>query len=1024
MPSECPSAQLCEMLCAEQRSHWQRGDRVPAETYLAQAPSLAADPDRAVELVYNEVVLREELGEQPQLEEYVRRFPHLADSLQRLFAVHEALGSQKLFAGDTGQPPATPAPTEGGPTAWPTVAGYEILGVLGRGGMGVVYKARQKGLDRLVALKMVSAAAAGPEELARFRREAEAIARLQHPNIVQVHEVGETPSGPYYSMEFVDGGTLVQRLAGTPQPSRAAAGLLATLARAMHAAHRQRVVHRDLKPANVLLTADGVPKISDFGLAKWLAGSGKSSDGAGPTRTGDILGTPSYMAPEQTAGRSGRITPTADVYALGAILYEMLTGRPPFLAETPLETMDQVRTQEPVPPRRLQPKLPKDLETICLQCLHKEPDRRYPSALALAKDLERFLAGEPVRARPVGPLGRLARWCRRRPLVATLVTVSVLFLAGDLASVTYLVFEKEAQRIRTQEQLERITAGYRLARDAVDDSFTVVSEEDLLNEPALQPLRKKLLERSLTYYREFLRQREGDPELREELARIHFRVAFITDQIGSKEEALEAYRQALAVYEQMLQADPRNNHLRGEIAVTHNHIGIVLRQLGRPAEAAAAYRQGLVLREQLVRAEPRSNRWAYALAQSCNNLGNLARTQGQPAEAMRLLRRSNEILTQLAAANPISRDLQVDLAKSHANLGMLHRDAGEGAEALAALKKAHAVFAVVARDLPKVWEHQMNLAISWSDLATAYAATDALQDAVQANEKSRDLWLKLIEAGPQVTEYRSGLAVACANLGDVYQDLDSPKDALASYEQALDALEKLAKAQPTVSRFRYNLGFTYANAARALAAEQPEKALAWAQRAQALCQEVLKAEPNAADFAAGPGRAAYAQGKALRQLGRRQEAAAAFQRAATAERALLEKVPTRQQIRRWVSMDYEGLAGVNRELGRPTEAAAAALERQKLWPRSAAELYGVARELALCVPLVDQDRGVLTEDEKKALRGRHADQAMAALRQAVANGFGDAGRLRKDPDLEPLRAREDFQKLVAEVEEKAKTPAK
>ena len=210
MPSECPPAQLCEMLCAEQRSRWQRGDRVPAETYLAQAPSLAADPDRAVELVYNEVVLREENGEQPQLDEYVRRFPHLAEGLQRLFAVHEALGSRKLFAvGDTGHPPATPAPADGGPAAWPAVPGYEILGVLGRGGMGVVYQARQLKAQRLVALKMIrSVEHASPQDRLRFQIEAEAVARLQHPNIVQLYEVGELRGQPYFSQEFCDGGTL------------------------------------------------------------------------------------------------------------------------------------------------------------------------------------------------------------------------------------------------------------------------------------------------------------------------------------------------------------------------------------------------------------------------------------------------------------------------------------------------------------------------------------------------------------------------------------------------------------------------------------------------------------------------------------------------------------------------------------------------------------------------------------------------------------------------------------------------
>ena len=269
--------------------------------------------------------------------------------------------------------------------------------VLGRGGMGVVYKARDRRLNRPVALKMLLAGAyARPDELERFLREAEAEAALRHANIVQVYDVGDLDGRPYFTMEFVEGGSLAQKLAGTPLPAGQAAALLATLAEAVQAAHDGGIVHRDLKPANVLLTADGTPKISDFGLARRL------DDGAGLTQSGATLGTPSYMAPEQARGETQRSVPAADVYALGAILYEMLTGRPPFRAETAAETIRQVVEEEPVPPSRLNAKVPRDLETICLKCLHKEPHRRYASAAALAEDLHRFQRGEPIAARPAG----------------------------------------------------------------------------------------------------------------------------------------------------------------------------------------------------------------------------------------------------------------------------------------------------------------------------------------------------------------------------------------------------------------------------------------------------------------------------------------------------------------------------------------------------------------------------------------------------------------------------------------------
>jgi WD40 repeat protein len=322
----------------------------------------------------------------------------------------------------------------------PTVAGYEILAELGRGGMGVVYKARQVTLGRVVALKMILAGGhAGEADLARFRTEAEAIARLQHPNIVQIHEVGEHEGLPFFSLEFCGGGSLQKKSAGAPMQPKEAAPLVETLARAMQAAHDRGIIHRDLKPANVLLAEDGMPKITDFGLAKKL-------DTPGATSTGVIMGTPSYMAPEQAGGKNRAVGPPADVYALGAILYELLTGRPPFKAPTAVDTLIQVVTDDPVPVRRLQPKVPRDLETICHKCLRKEPGQRYASAKALAEDLRRFLAGVPILARPIGSLERGIKWTLRRPALAALVAVSCL------ATVTLVVVILDANVRLTRER--------------------------------------------------------------------------------------------------------------------------------------------------------------------------------------------------------------------------------------------------------------------------------------------------------------------------------------------------------------------------------------------------------------------------------------------------------------------------------------------------------------------------------------------------------------------------------------------
>ena len=331
------------------------------------------------------------------------------------------------------------------------VPGYEILKELGRGGMGVVYQARHVQLDRVVALKMVLAGAhAGPDDLVRFRTEAEAVARLTHPNIVQIHEIGEHEGKPFFSLELVSGGSLHDKLDGTPLPAQEAAQLVQTLARAIHVAHQRNVIHRDLKPANVLLTEDGTPKITDFGLAKKL-------DEASQTQSGAIMGTPSYLAPEQAGDKQLPISPATDVYALGAILYECLTGRPPFKAATAMDTVLQVISNEPVAPRQLQPRTPRDLETICLKCLQKEPAKRYQSAEELADDLQRWSNDEPIVARRVGAWERCVKWMKRRPALASLLLVSfaaalaLLILAGFL----WRNAEQRAKAVQDLEQARR-----------------------------------------------------------------------------------------------------------------------------------------------------------------------------------------------------------------------------------------------------------------------------------------------------------------------------------------------------------------------------------------------------------------------------------------------------------------------------------------------------------------------------------------------------------------------------------------
>jgi serine/threonine protein kinase/formylglycine-generating enzyme required for sulfatase activity len=452
---------LVELVHADLEYRLKAGEAARVESYLERYPELAADGDAVAGLIAAEYALRRRTEPELSTAEYLERFPQ-----------HRQTVAERLHSAATVKPPTREVPPKPG---LPRLPGYEVVDELGRGGMGVVYRARQTELDRLVALKMIRAGAhAEAEEVARFLAEARAVARLRHAHIVHIYEVGEYEGQPFFSMEYVEGTTLARQLNGTPLPGQEAAQLVETLARAIDAAHQAGVVHRDLKPANILLqrttTTDGtdgtdrdksgnlssvlsvssvvdfLPKITDFGLAKRL------DEATGQTQSGAVVGTPSYMAPEQAAGKSKAVGPAADVYALGAILYELLTGRPPFRGATSWDTVVQVLTEEPVPVRRLQPRAARDLETICHKCLDKDPARRYASAQALADDLRRFLSGEPIKARPVSPLERALKWVRRRPAAAGLLGAAVL---GVVLLAAFLGWDAARERASRAEALVR-----------------------------------------------------------------------------------------------------------------------------------------------------------------------------------------------------------------------------------------------------------------------------------------------------------------------------------------------------------------------------------------------------------------------------------------------------------------------------------------------------------------------------------------------------------------------------------------
>ncbi len=531
------------------------------------------------------------------------------------------------------------------------IPGHEMLGVLGRGGMGVVYKARHLRLKRLVAVKMILAGEhAGPDDLARFRTEAEAIARLQHPNIVQVFEVSEQEGRPFFSLEFCGGGSLAKKLAGTPLPPREAAALVQTLAEAMQAAHSRGVIHRDLKPANVLLTEDGTPKITDFGLAKKL-------DEAGQTVSGAVMGTPSYMAPEQA--ESKEVGPLADVYALGAVLYECLTGRPPFKAATSLDTILQVISEEPVPPRRLNPAMPRDLETVCLKCLQKEPARRYDSAQALADDLQRFLKQEPILARPATARERVAKWCRRNPRVALLIglvgasvlayAVTVTWLSVNLSEQTRIA--KDNEKVARDGQMKAFAHVVSVAQSALTRHLRQPTAEGAL---PLQTVRK----RAVDDVRKELKALAEEMKLRSfNQVAVHQQAGDFARNIGLLRDALTEYRQGYDLMKGITEEDPEYDVARGNMAAMLLRLGNVAWEMNGDVNTARKHFDEARALRQEVTDHPRGKYYSsqqneVALAYSALDLGRLELSQGHLAAARKHMDQSLQARRAWAQAPP------------------------------------------------------------------------------------------------------------------------------------------------------------------------------------------------------------------------------------------------------------------------------------------------------------------------------------------------------------------------------------
>jgi tetratricopeptide (TPR) repeat protein len=787
------------------------------EEYLARFPVLR-ETTVVRRLIEQEFRVRSRHGDRPDLGEYRNRF--LEIDFSQLTLINE---------------PRTLPDSEG--SAAPRIPGCDILGVLGRGGMGVVYKAWQQRLRRVVALKVL---AAGPmarsDELARFRTEAEAVARLQHPHIVQIYEIGEQDGRPYCLLEFVAGGSLAARLAGTPQAVRPAAELVEILARTLQVVHEAGIIHRDLKPGNILLTAAqglGQPKLTDFGLAKfWRADDADPNRQA--TETGVVLGTPSYMAPEQARGQSVQVSPAADVYALGAILYELLTGRPPFKAASVAETVFQVLHEEPLSAARLVPGLPRDLDTVCLKCLNKEPRKRYTSALELADDLRRFLDGRPIQARSTPLWEKAAKWGRRRPAAVALIALALVVLIGGIAAGFWHTLQIEAallvadQRRREAETEHRRAEAYlQKARQIINETLDWVGHEQLAHVPHMEKVRPEVLKKALAFSLELLHEASADPALRQQVGQDYGRLAEALEVIGRTPEASQAHQEALKIQRRLIEEFPGRRGFELNLATTHHNLARLFQKTSRIDEASQHLRAALVLYDGLAARFPKDAECATSRANAYNTLGTLlhGRDPGAADKAYRQSLALRRALLQESPSHPEHRHL---LAGTLSNLGYLAQQTSPGSlqEAEAHYREAKEMLdrlvhefpdnSTYRRDLAGLCENMSLLAATRREWPKAeeyvLLGLSALEKLTRDFPGRPDYWLHRIRLQHRLALMR-------------WQDGRSP-DALAAYRQMLASYRSLFEAQPDNADVHKDLAARHARSRETLLKFRPLDAAA------------------------------------------------------------------------------------------------------------------------------------------------------------------------------------------------------
>ncbi|HEY7152359.1 MAG TPA: serine/threonine-protein kinase [Gemmataceae bacterium] len=935
-------------------------------------------------------------GRAPSRQALLDSHPELASALADFFADQDHV--ERLAA-----PLRTIAPP---PLAiGATLGDYELLGEIAHGGMGIVYRARQQSLHRIVALKVLQAGPlASPEQWQRFQAEAEAIASLDHPHIVSVYEVGVHDNLPYFSMKLFEGGSLANRLSapGHRTSAKEAASLLVVLADAVHYAHERGILHRDLKPANVLLDAQGQPHVSDFGLAKRaVAGTGETPvPPAALTVSGAIVGTPSYMAPEQAAG-SRVLTTAADVYGLGAILYELLTGRPPFRGEDLFETLRRLREEEPQAPRSLNSAIDRDIETICLKCLQKEPAHRYASARALADDLRRYLAGEPIEARPVGQLERLVRWCRRKPVAATVVLAFAAVIVTAFLVVDWYRRKAETELKAKKEKEVQLAERGQKGLGLIDDFCRRLSEDGWGEDPVMQEKRKRLLEKGLAYYRDFLDDPDAGDPARSELIRASFRIGDLAAALGHPDQAVEALKRARVAAETILQFKPDDVDTRLDLARVINRLGTLDKRAHPPRneDALKSFRQAHDLLAALHREVPENIEISGELGVVCNNQGNLYYDLRRLEEASAGYRECVDINRDLSQR---SADLQYTygLAVSLQNYALLVYRMGQREEAWRHFDEVGKLSRQVVTAEPNILRYRQQLGRYLYNSGCKQYDEKRYPAALKSLLEGRDVLNRLVEIQPRIPWYREDLERVLRQLGHTYRALGASQfsKAVEAYEAAANANKELSARNPRAAEPVHRRAQCLFDGAVLLAKlNRKDDMLRAYRQARDLGRLLVKSLPNRLEYRNLLGMTLNNLGHEEWLLHHESEGLDALLEAIKHNRFAFARQPRNDLYRRVLYTTYVFLADLHRSAGRHEDQVAALREQRTLQENNPSELVVIAVAFA---------------------RAGADEEAVRTLEQAVGKGFKDVSRLEKDSALTTLRQRPDVRKLLQELKAK------